>query len=172
MTATGGLPMRPASAMTTPRTVTVAPTPCARATAIVEPGVGLGVADGVGDADPQLAIILGNLGAIYVAQGRYADAEPVYEQVVTIRQIALGPDHPDLAVSLTDLAGIYALRVKLAQAEPRPAEKRPFAARCPTVDMGAGNTVGPARRYGGQIGRHLQQAEAFVEIDLQFHVHA
>ena len=38
--------------------------------------------------------------------------------------------------------------------------------------MGAGDAVGPARRHGGQIDRHLQQAEAFVEIDLQIDVHA
>ncbi len=37
---------------------------------------------GVGDADPQLAIVLGNLAALYVAQEQYAEAEPLYEQVV------------------------------------------------------------------------------------------
>ena len=40
----------------------------------------------------------------------YADAEPLYERALAIREKALGPDHPDVATSLNNLAGLYAPR--------------------------------------------------------------
>ena len=40
---------------------------------------------------------LNNLAALYRAQGRYAEAEPLYKRSLAIREKALGPDHPDVA---------------------------------------------------------------------------
>jgi hypothetical protein len=34
------------------------------------------------------------LGDLYRAQGRYADAEPLYKRALAIFEKALGPDHP------------------------------------------------------------------------------
>ena len=42
-----------------------------------------------------------------MATGRYAEAEPLYERALAIREKALGPDHPDVATSLNNLAVLY-----------------------------------------------------------------
>src|SRR5207253_6971521 len=39
--------------------------------------------------------------------GRYAEAVPVAQQVLAIREKALGRDHPDVATSLNNLAVLY-----------------------------------------------------------------
>ena len=40
-------------------------------------------------------------------QGRYAAAIPLAQNVLAIREKALGPEHPDVANSLHNLAGLY-----------------------------------------------------------------
>ena len=42
------------------------------------------------------ATSLNNLAVLYAAQGRYAEAEPLYKRALGIREKALGPDHPDV----------------------------------------------------------------------------
>ena len=46
---------------------------------------------------PMLRMSLNNLADLYQAQGRYADAEPLYKRSLAIGEKALGPDHPDVA---------------------------------------------------------------------------
>ena len=36
---------------------------------------------------------------LHLAQGRYSDAEPIYERTLGIREKALGAEHPDVAAS-------------------------------------------------------------------------
>jgi len=55
---------------------------------------------------------------MYVAQGQYALAEPLYKRSLTIWEKALGPDHPDVAASLNNLASLYKSQGQYAQAEP------------------------------------------------------
>jgi tetratricopeptide (TPR) repeat protein len=43
---------------------------------------------------------LNNLAALYDAQGRYGEAEPLYKRALAITEKALGPDHPTRAKSL------------------------------------------------------------------------
>ncbi|MGH1407888.1 MAG: alpha/beta hydrolase, partial [Rhodomicrobiaceae bacterium] len=50
---------------------------------------------------------LNNLAELYSAQGRYAEAEPLYKRSLNIREKALGPDHPNVGQSLNNLAGLY-----------------------------------------------------------------
>ena len=38
---------------------------------------------------------LNNLAGLYLSQGRYAEAEPLYKRALAITEKALGPDHPD-----------------------------------------------------------------------------
>ena len=40
-------------------------------------------------------------------EGKYAEAIPLAERALEIREKALGPDHPDVATSLSNLAGLY-----------------------------------------------------------------
>ncbi|CAM9866665.1 unnamed protein product [Sphacelaria rigidula] len=40
-------------------------------------------------------------------QGRYTEAEPLYEQCQAIEEKVLGPEHPSLAATLHNRAGLY-----------------------------------------------------------------
>ena len=53
--------------------------------------------EGAGARPPRSsAAALNNLAVLYRAQGRYAEAEPLYKRALAIREKALGPDHPDV----------------------------------------------------------------------------
>ena len=54
-----------------------------------------------------MATSLNNLAVLYHAQGKYAEAEPLYRRALGIREKALGPEHPDVATSLNNLAELY-----------------------------------------------------------------
>ncbi len=43
---------------------------------------------------PSVANCLNNLGELYRAQGKYADAEPLCQRALTIFEEVLGPEHP------------------------------------------------------------------------------
>lgn len=53
-----------------------------------------------------------------VQQGRYGDAEPLYEQALELSKRLLGDDHPDIATSLNNLAELYRTQGRYGQAEP------------------------------------------------------
>ena len=59
----------------------------------------------VGD-DPRLATSLNNLAELYRAQGKYAQAEPLYQRALAIWQKALGPEHPQVAMVLENYAAL------------------------------------------------------------------
>jgi tetratricopeptide (TPR) repeat protein len=50
--------------------------------------------------------------------GQYADAIPIAQQVLAMRERALGRDHPDVATSLNNLALLYSKQGRYADAEP------------------------------------------------------
>src|SRR5271165_6468823 len=47
------------------------------------------------------------LAELYEDMSRYAEAEPLYQEALKIRQKVLGPEHPDTATSLNNLALLY-----------------------------------------------------------------
>lgn len=51
-------------------------------------------------------------------QGRYAEAERLYKQVLTLKQRRLGPDHLEIAATLNDLAALYCLQNRYEAALP------------------------------------------------------
>ncbi len=53
-----------------------------------------------------MAASLNNLALLYAAQGRYAEAEPLYKRALAISEKALGPDHPNVATSLENYAAV------------------------------------------------------------------
>ena len=75
-------------------------------------------AENFGPDDERLATSLNNLAALCRTQGKYAEAEPLYQRSLAIREKALGPEHPDVASSLNNLAGLYDNQGKHAEAEP------------------------------------------------------
>ena len=64
-------------------------------------------AEKFGDQDSRLATVLNNLALLYQDQGKYAEAEPLYQRALPIREKALGPEHPDIATNLALLALLY-----------------------------------------------------------------
>jgi tetratricopeptide (TPR) repeat protein len=67
---------------------------------------------------PELANSLEHLGLLYLNQGRYLEAEPLLQKVLTLRQQLLGSDHPDVATSLNNLALLYKSQGRYSEAEP------------------------------------------------------
>ena len=59
-----------------------------------------------GPQDPRLATTLNNLAALYVTQGKYAEAESLYKRALAIWEKALGPEHPHVATSLENYAAL------------------------------------------------------------------
>ena len=72
----------------------------------------------LGDRHPDVATSLNNLAALYRSQGRYAEAEPLYQQSLLLRQELLGDRHPSVATSLNNLALLYNSQGRYAEAEP------------------------------------------------------
>ncbi len=79
---------------------------------------------------------LNNLAALYHAQGRYAEVEPLYKRSLGIREKVLGPNHPDVATALNNLAALY-------QAQGRYAEAAPLIKRALAISE---KTLGPDHR--------------------------
>lgn len=71
-----------------------------------------------GPKDTRLATSLNNLASLYQAQGKYTQAELLYQQSLGCLEGALGPEHPFLAAALTNLAWLYYATAQYDQAEP------------------------------------------------------
>ena len=65
-----------------------------------------------------MATSLNNLANLYDSQGRYEEAEPLYQQALEVYRKLLGNEHPDVATSLDNLAGLYSLQGRYEEAEP------------------------------------------------------
>ncbi len=58
----------------------------------------------LGPDHSDVATSLNNLAVLYDAQGRYAEAEPLYKRALAILEKALGPEHPYVAQGLENYA--------------------------------------------------------------------
>ena len=63
--------------------------------------------EGVGRENPDVATSLKNLALLYMTQGQYAQAEPLYTRSLAIREKVFGPNHPDVAQSLENMAALF-----------------------------------------------------------------
>ncbi|MCZ6753169.1 MAG: tetratricopeptide repeat protein, partial [Acidobacteria bacterium] len=63
-------------------------------------------AEKFGPEDPRLATSLNNLAALYLAQGKYGETEPLLQRALAIVEKALGPEHPEVATSLENYADL------------------------------------------------------------------
>ena len=61
----------------------------------------------LGKDHPYVATDLKNLASLYQAQGKYAEAEPLYKRALKIMEQTLGPNHPDVATVCENLAELY-----------------------------------------------------------------
>jgi tetratricopeptide (TPR) repeat protein len=53
---------------------------------------------------------LNGLALLYVEQGKYAEAESIYQRALHIRERQLGPEHPDTAETLHDFAAFQEIQ--------------------------------------------------------------
>ena len=60
---------------------------------------------------------INNLAALYTAEKRYAEAEPLCKRSLAITESSLGPLHPNVAIVLDNLALIYRKTGKQSYAE-------------------------------------------------------
>ena len=60
---------------------------------------------------------LTNQALLYDSQGRYAEAEQLYQRALAIQEETLGREHPDVARSLNNLADLYRGHGRYAEAE-------------------------------------------------------
>jgi len=60
------------------------------------------------------ATALNNLAGLYQDQDRTAEAEPLYQRSLAIREKVLGPDHPLVGTALDNLAVLAFVQRELA----------------------------------------------------------
>ncbi len=60
----------------------------------------------LGPDHPELGRSLNNLAALYDDQGKYAEAEPLYQRSLAILEKALGAEHTHVATSLENYAAL------------------------------------------------------------------
>ncbi len=72
----------------------------------------------VGKAEAETADVLAERVLKLYDAGNYAEAVPLAQKVIKIRETTQGPEHPDVATALQTLAGIYQAAGDYAQAAP------------------------------------------------------
>jgi tetratricopeptide (TPR) repeat protein len=88
---------------------------------------------------------LNSLALLYVARGRYSEAEPLYRRALTIDETALGPEHPNMVSRFNNLADLYRVQGRYAEAEPL--YKRALAV--------AEKALGPNHHHVGSVLNNL-----------------
>ncbi len=58
----------------------------------------------LGPDHPNVATSLNNLAALYHAQGKYMEAEPLFKQALVTQKKVLGKNHPSVAQTLENYA--------------------------------------------------------------------
>ncbi len=76
-----------------------------------------------------VALFLDHLGNLHRDQGRYAEAEPLYQRSLAINEKALGPEHPDVARTLENYAALLRLTARADEAERMEARAKAIRAK-------------------------------------------
>eukprot|EP00752_Nemacystus_decipiens_P014746 g13130.t2 len=70
------------------------------------------------EATTAVAFSYSSVGYLFKLQGKYTEAEPLYERCQAIFEKTLGPEHPNVATMLNNRAGLLASQGKYSEAEP------------------------------------------------------
>ena len=97
--------------------------------------------DTFGSDHPAVGKSLNNLASMYLAQGKYAEAEPLYKRALAIDEKAFGKDHPNVTTDLNNLAALYLAQGKYAEAEPLLKREMAIAEKTLGPDHPQGATV-------------------------------
>jgi eukaryotic-like serine/threonine-protein kinase len=71
----------------------------------------------LGDDHPSTLSSINNMGALLLAQGRYAEVEPYYRQSLEGARRTLGDDHPNTLISINNMGNLLLNLGKWAEAE-------------------------------------------------------
>ncbi len=72
---------------------------------------------------------LNTLAVHYPPHGRYAEAEPLHQRALAIREKALGPEHPHVAQSLENYAALLRQTARADEAERMEARAKAIRAK-------------------------------------------
>ncbi|HEU5383067.1 MAG TPA: DUF2225 domain-containing protein [Ktedonobacteraceae bacterium] len=75
------------------------------------------ICDLYGEEHLGTALVLSNLGLLYIAQGKYEEARPLLWRALAIREKLLGPDSPEVATLLLNLGNLLFNQGEHEQAE-------------------------------------------------------
>jgi tetratricopeptide (TPR) repeat protein len=75
-------------------------------------------AEKFGPDDPRFAVSIHNLANWYATQGKYSQAEPLYQRAVGILEKTRGAEHPQTAMARVGLADLLQVEGRLPEAEP------------------------------------------------------
>ena len=64
-----------------------------------------------------MATSLSNLAGLYMSQGHYAQADPLFKRSLAIFEKIFGTDHPNVATILENLAGVYRKANRTSEAQ-------------------------------------------------------
>jgi len=78
----------------------------------------------LGPEHPDLAATLTNLGVVYRAQARYADAEAALSRALAIQAGSIGPEHPNTAGTMLEYARVLRLMKRRQEADRMEARAR------------------------------------------------
>ena len=67
---------------------------------------------------PDVAASLNNLAMLLHSQGRYVEADPLYQRALVVLEKSLGRDHPSVATALNNIALFHSAQGNYADAEP------------------------------------------------------
>ncbi len=83
----------------------------------------------LGPEHPDVATSLNNLAELYRAQGKYTEAEPLYQRSLAITEKALGPEHPHVAATLENYAALLRQTARANEAERMEARAKAIRAK-------------------------------------------
>ena len=72
---------------------------------------------------------LNNLALLHHVQGQYAEAEPLYQRSLAIREKVLGAEHPDVATILDNYAELLRVTGRSDEAEEMAARAKAIRAK-------------------------------------------
>ena len=71
-----------------------------------------------GEDHVEFGVAITWIARIYRAQGRYSEAEPLFQHALFTFEKVIGSDHTDIGVMLNDLSGLYLALGRYGEAEP------------------------------------------------------
>lgn len=127
-------------------------------------------AEGAGGGSPDVAGRIQHVADRYAEQGKYAEAERLYQRALTVREEFLGPEHPEVAATLDGYAALLRKLDRTRDAEAMEARaaaairarQAPASQGAPRDADGRGPLDGYSRIGMEKPGRPIQEDGAWA----------